>query len=200
MPRIPQPLDEERARRLREVAAVEFTTHGYERASLNRVIAETAMGKSSFYHYFADKRALYDYLVDWLTEALAGALRGFDHATATRETFWPELLRLMGKLGGLGGDQSEAMVLTRILDRRVDSGAPELERLRARVAGEVERILLAGRAVGAVRADLPIGLLVDLAMGSLLIVDGWVGAHLDAPDTSEVAARAFRGVRVMLEG
>lgn len=61
MARSLKPLDGEREARLHAVAAESFLTDGFERASLHRIIDEARIAKSSSYHYFADKRALYDH-------------------------------------------------------------------------------------------------------------------------------------------
>src|SRR5579884_931866 len=45
----------EKRERLLHVAAQEFATHGFEGASLNRILEEAQLGKSSAYYYFEDK-------------------------------------------------------------------------------------------------------------------------------------------------
>ena len=45
-------------------AREEFAANGYKAASVNRIIAETGLSKGTFYHYFADKRALYGELIE----------------------------------------------------------------------------------------------------------------------------------------
>ena len=74
MPRIAQPLDAGRRQQLHAVAAEEFLTHGYERASLNRIIDRAGIAKSSFYYYFEDKRALHADLVAHLERTVREAL------------------------------------------------------------------------------------------------------------------------------
>ena len=37
----------------------EFSTYSYDAASINRIIAQSDTSKGTFYHYFADKKALY---------------------------------------------------------------------------------------------------------------------------------------------
>jgi len=43
----------------------EFSEHGYDAASLNRVLAAAGMSKGQLYHHFANKEALYLALVEW---------------------------------------------------------------------------------------------------------------------------------------
>ncbi|SFP97030.1 transcriptional regulator, TetR family [Mesorhizobium sp. NFR06] len=50
-----------------------FLTHGYDRASLNDVIAAAGISKGAFYHYFASKEALLEALAKrFAKQALAG--------------------------------------------------------------------------------------------------------------------------------
>ncbi len=45
--------------RLFAAATAAFVQHGYERASLNAILAAAGMGKSSFFYYFLDKEDLF---------------------------------------------------------------------------------------------------------------------------------------------
>ncbi|MEZ2332924.1 TetR/AcrR family transcriptional regulator [Mesorhizobium sp. RCC_202] len=50
-----------------------FLTHGYDRASLNDVIAAAGISKGAFYHYFPSKEALLEALAErFARQALAG--------------------------------------------------------------------------------------------------------------------------------
>ena len=43
----------------------EFSEHGYDAASVNRILAAAGMSKGQLYHHFANKEALYLALVEW---------------------------------------------------------------------------------------------------------------------------------------
>ncbi|MGH7620186.1 MAG: TetR family transcriptional regulator, partial [Gemmatimonadaceae bacterium] len=45
-------LDPDKQQRLFEAAADEFADHGFESASLNRIIERAGMSKGSLYYYF----------------------------------------------------------------------------------------------------------------------------------------------------
>lgn len=62
--RIPGMMTPQRYRKLLAAAAGEFAAHGFEQASLNTVIRACGMSKSSFYHYFDSKKALFDRVVE----------------------------------------------------------------------------------------------------------------------------------------
>jgi AcrR family transcriptional regulator len=44
---------------LLEAAALEFAAHGYQGASINRIIDQSGMSKGSVYYYFEDKADLF---------------------------------------------------------------------------------------------------------------------------------------------
>lgn len=43
----------------------EFSEHGYDAVSLNRILSAAGMSKGQMYHHFANKEALYLALVEW---------------------------------------------------------------------------------------------------------------------------------------
>lgn len=54
--------DEKRAH-IEQVALAEFAEHGYDNASVNRIVAGAGIAKGSFYQYFEDKKDCYLYLI-----------------------------------------------------------------------------------------------------------------------------------------
>lgn len=56
-------------------ALAEFTTHGFEGASLNRILADAGMSKGQLYHHFAGKEELYLALVGLVIEKKNETLR-----------------------------------------------------------------------------------------------------------------------------
>jgi AcrR family transcriptional regulator len=54
----------EKRRAILAAAAVTFARHGYHGTNLQRVAVRAGMGKSSLYHYFPTREALFDALVD----------------------------------------------------------------------------------------------------------------------------------------
>ena len=76
--------------RILEAAALEFAAHGFDGASLNRIISTAGISKGAAYYYFDDKADLYATVVleGWRTLLPAG---GLDLASLDRHTFWPTL-------------------------------------------------------------------------------------------------------------
>ena len=63
-----------------DVAQHLLRTKGYERMSVQDVLAETGASKGAFYHYFGSKQALLEAVVDRLADAVAESLAPVIHA------------------------------------------------------------------------------------------------------------------------
>ena len=188
MPRPAQPLNAERELRLLTAAATSFTRSGYELASLNQIIADAGWAKSSFYHYFPDKRRLHDHVVLTLRERIADELVLPDFELLTPATFWPTMAELVASLLRVLAIHPETRLLERMFHHPPAARGPDgqLTRLRADVARWLAAAIAAGRRLGEVRDDLPDSLLADLALGLVDVLDRWTLAHPTAtgPDPS----------------
>ena len=101
MPRPRKPLAPERRARLMRAARAYFARHGYRGASLQRILSEADFPRSSFYHFFQEKGALFDAaLADGLA-LLADRIEVADPGTLTAENYWPTVLGLVEARQGL---------------------------------------------------------------------------------------------------
>src|SRR5579875_314420 len=82
-------MPQEKRERLLLIAAQEFAAHGYEGASLNRILEEAQLGKSSAYYYFEDKADLFCTVVDYSVRMLHLQPDKDNTMSLTAETFWP---------------------------------------------------------------------------------------------------------------
>ena len=57
-------LPEEKRERILNLAIKEFAEHPYAVASISKIVREARIAKGSFYQYFKDKNALYQYLIE----------------------------------------------------------------------------------------------------------------------------------------
>ncbi|HWS41865.1 MAG TPA: TetR/AcrR family transcriptional regulator [Pseudoflavonifractor sp.] len=57
-------LPEEKRQTIIGAALDEFSTYGYGKSNMNRIVEISGIAKGSFYQYFEDKKDLYYYLVD----------------------------------------------------------------------------------------------------------------------------------------
>lgn len=53
---------------LLRAALAEFTEHGYDNASINRILAVSRVSKGQLYHHFEGKEGLYLALVEWMMD------------------------------------------------------------------------------------------------------------------------------------
>jgi AcrR family transcriptional regulator len=172
-------LDAERQKRLFESAAEEFAAHGFDGASLNRILEKSGMSKSSLYYYFDDKADLFTTLIERSLGVFFREIGGLDAEALTAETFWTtfeELYRravvIIGKhdwLVQFGG----MFYRLRSDPRRGSATGRIFQAARNWVAIIIER----GQALGVVRTDLPQSLLIDATMSLLESLDRWGVSH-----------------------
>jgi AcrR family transcriptional regulator len=84
----------EKRERLMEVAAQEFATHGFDGASVNRILEMVQMSKGAAYYYFEDKVDLFFTVIQYCNERLKLFDLEFDPVTLTAESFWPTFAEL----------------------------------------------------------------------------------------------------------
>jgi len=184
----------ERYRQLLARAAREFAASGFERASLNAIIRDCAMSKSSFYHYFESKEALFDRVVEDASAALAADLNAPAPETLGGPDFWDRIAGFLAQALAASARQEWYADFGKMLylpDLSAEQGAA-LQRVLAGVAGWVGRILAVGRDCGAVRDDLPASLQAELVFSVLQAMDRWSLHHMGDFDEAEIANLARR--------
>lgn len=195
MARTPKPLDPAREEELLLVAARHFADAGYSGSSLNTVIAEANWGKSSFYHYFSDKRRLHDHVVRTLVTRLTQQIQVPDIEALTPAQFWPAMVELAERLDGAGRRRPETRLLGEMFHRPPGDDDGALQELRDRVEHWLRGALIRGRKYGVIRNDLPDELLAELTLGVLRTLDRWAISH-EHPVTPE---RSVALVRDLIE-
>jgi AcrR family transcriptional regulator len=195
-------LEPERQQRLLDSAAEEFAEKGYDAASLNRILDRSGMSKSSLYYYFDNKADLFGTLVERSLALLIREIGGFDPERLTAETFWSELEELMLRSVRAFSRDAWYLKLGRMFYRLRGSrkgGATESTMKAAR--GWIGRILQRGQALGVIRADLPLSLLIDSSMALGEAMDRWSVEHWDEmtpEERLEITSRQIGLFRRML--
>lgn len=156
-------MDEGKRERLLVAAIAEFGAHGYELASINRILSTAKLSKSSFYYFFHDKADL----------AAAAFLHAAEPSQSlvtlgtpkTPKQFWEALRRVsFENLDSLKGRRAEYECVTRLSTLLTkDPGfaakvLPLFEPRRREMVAFLER----GVALGALRDDLPLPMLMAL--------------------------------------
>lgn len=177
----PRTLPPARERTLLATAAREFAGAGFEGASLNTVIRACGMSKSSFYHFFDSKQALFDRVIEMASAALAKDLDVPDPACLAGPDFWPRLDAFVNRAMTVLARPSWYGDLGKMFYLRDLPAAhnPTMHRVLKGVNDWVQDVLSAGRACGAVRDDLPASLQAEISFALLLAMDRWSVMHMD---------------------
>lgn len=174
-----------------DAALLEFSRHGFAAASLNRIIEAAGLSKGAMYYYFDGKADLYEDVVRRELGALvaAGGVPSLDEGTP--DAFWASVedyfVQVARQLAGAPG--------TAALLRDWLADAPQgvqREAERALLPGVAHGLALGQRA-GAVRTDLPDGMLLAVAFGIGQAMDQWLLAQPDSADL-DASVRAFTSV------
>lgn len=193
----------ERHQLLYKTAAREFAARGFENASLNAIIRACGLSKSSFYHFFESKEALFDRVVEAAATALARDLAAPDPDAFAGAYFWDRIAAFTGEALLIASRQAWYADFGRLfyLPDRAASCSPALARVLAGVADWVARVIAVGRASGAVGDDLPASLQAELVFAVLQAMDRWSLHHLDRLDETAQArllAGQFDALRRLL--
>ena len=72
-------MDPEKRLALINASMYEFGKNSYKKASTNNIVKEAGISKGLLYHYFSNKKALHDYMVDfWLNRMMKDVLDHID--------------------------------------------------------------------------------------------------------------------------
>ena len=170
----------ERRRRLLETAAREFAAKGYEHASLNAIIRDCDMRKSSFYHYVGSKAALFDVVVQ---EAMSELARLLD-IPAPQELigphYWDAVTRLVTDVLAVAASGDWYADVGRLFYRpdAPIQHSPIMRGVVQSIGGWLSQALASGRACGAIRDDLPESLQIALVSDVVRCLDHWSLQHL----------------------
>jgi AcrR family transcriptional regulator len=184
-------LDAARRRSILAAAAEEFGERGFEGASYNRIIERAGISKGAMYYYFADKDDLYRTVLEaaiaeWFEHV------GFPSEAIDAESFWRACEATYERsLRFLFADPQHAALCLSITRARVRlEGHPLLLELSQRVLEWTEQLVQEGQRVGAVRSDLPPGLLVHVAVSLMEAGDRWLASNWSqiTPDQVESTA------------
>lgn len=185
-------------------AGREFASHSFEQASLNRIIADCHMSKSSFYHVIDSKESLLTLVVrelrddaahDWTPPEPADFAPDF---WATADLVFHDALRIWPDSRALG-------LLWRIV--HANRGDPAVTSLGSSFESWVAAALDVGRQTGAVDSACPAELQVLAATTLLTAFDEWALARTQSDngdgqnggDLEAAADDQFRLLRRLLE-
>jgi AcrR family transcriptional regulator len=172
-------LEAERRETILAAAALEFAERGYANASLSRIIEAAGISKGLLYYYFNDKEDLFVTVVEEAVSRLLESVGGFSIDQLSASSYWGSLRDLALRSVELRSrdDWFVRLVLAfpRLRDEPEASAAvrPALEWSRRFTREFLDR----GRALGTVRRDLPLELLVEVTLAADEAGDRWFAEH-----------------------
>jgi AcrR family transcriptional regulator len=155
----------------------EFAAHGFGAASLNRIIDAAGISKGSMYYYFDGKEELYAHVARRELGRLFESAGPFPIPDASDpDAFWSTLEEYYRRIMVAFAASPKLAALAR--DWALASANPALQQAQKEMERALvpwfEGALVAGRRVGAVRKDLPGGLLIAVTFGMGQAMDGWL--------------------------
>lgn len=166
-----------------DAAMEEFSAHGFEKASYNKIIEKAGVSKGAMYYYFDDKADLYATVFKGVLDQMNELVISLEPVT-TPEEFWIQLRIAVERMLSLSCKRPKVMGLMRgAMELRFHSSAslenPALKELME-IGGSVTTLFLKrGQEVGAIRSDLPFELMVNMVRALDDAGDRWVMENSD---------------------
>jgi len=157
--------------RLLGVATKHFAERGFERASLNEILAEAGISKGSYYYYFDDKDDLFATTLESATDALLARLPIPPFERLTTQTFWPTVERFVG-LWAATFDTSSELFQVAFQMTEAQRRSPRFAPVLAKGQAVFRSIIGPGQRLGCIREDLSLDVLVRLLEANDIALDG----------------------------
>lgn len=162
--------------KLLDPAEPEFVAHGFEGASLNRILAAAGMSKGQAYYYFVDKADLYRAVIDRGLKRMEKSMDSGFPQPMTAAEFWWQVAKIFAQITKAMQQDESLAALARGIYKGPGTQAALAEPL-AHIRARADRLIAIGQSVGAVRTDLPQTLLGDVLFGAAREIDRWLAAH-----------------------
>ena len=159
------------------VAFDEFATHGFNGASLNRIIDAAGISKGSMYYYFDSKEELYAHVARGELGRLFESAGPFPvPAAQDPEAFWSTLEDYYRRIMAAFATSPQLAALAR--DWILASASPTLQQTQKDMERALvpwfEQALVVGQRARAVRKDVPASLLIAVVFGMGQAMDTWL--------------------------
>jgi AcrR family transcriptional regulator len=147
-----------------------FARHGFDRASLNAILGEAGLGKSSFFYHFADKEDLFAAVIEDIVERIAERV-GPTPLPDSPEEIWAAAADLVRRWGEAVDAEPKTIALLRALQPLRRTAGPRLQNALSAARRSFEPLLERGIALGAVRSDLDPATLLAMIEAVDLVLD-----------------------------
>ena len=185
-------LDAERRDRILDAAADEFSDRGYDGASINRIIGEAGISKGSLYYYFDDKEDLFATVMEQASTRMMEGMGMPPTDALTADTFWNTFRELMRRsVDYLKTNERYVRLARTFWQLRVKTpSSAATRRILDTGRSKVRTILARGQQLDVVRTDLPLALLVEVALAVDEAGDRWRLEHWNEFSHDERVAHA----------
>jgi AcrR family transcriptional regulator len=183
-----------------DIAEEEFRAFGLERASLNRILARAALSKGQSYYYFADKGELYRAVIERAITELAGLIDASPVLPESIADYWEQTAALFGHVTAVLKQNDRLAELGRGIYREAAAQAAIADLLDD-LHTQFERLIETGQQIGAIRSDLPLALLTEMAFAAAREADRWFALNaqtLHPQDARAINHRVFSLFTAML--
>ena len=175
----------------------EFATHGFNSASLNRIIDAAGISKGSMYYYFDGKEDLYTHVARGELGRLFEATGPFPvPAARDPDAFWSTLEDYYRRIMVALAASPKLAALAR--DWVLASASPTLQQAQKDMEGALvpwfAQALAVGQRVRAVRKDVPPALLMAVVFGMGQAMDTWLLTQELDVASARKAVRMFMGL------
>jgi AcrR family transcriptional regulator len=190
----------EKRERLMEVAAQEFAEHGFDDASVNRILENVQMSKGAAYYYFEDKVDLFFTVIQYCNQRLKLFDLELDPATLTAENFWPTFAELHRQPLLRSFEQPWLFAAVRAAEH-LSPAALQREPLTTfarQIKTWIMNIVKRGQELGVIRTDMPDDLIFSWLQGLDDASDHWLLAHwlhLDHETIAHISDQTVDGMR-----
>jgi AcrR family transcriptional regulator len=172
-------LDPTKQEAILQAAGEEFAKKGFQGASINRIILKSGMSKGSVYYYFEDKADLFVTVIEKGTHRLILEMGLPALEVLGADEFWDALLEITHRSVELVQRDDWWIKMGQAFHRlRLEAGSGSaVGRLTEMGRGIWRTIITRGQALGVVRTDLPLELLIEITMGADEGGDRWMMEH-----------------------
>lgn len=196
-------LDPELRGRILKAAALEFGTHGYADASLNRIVEQAGISKGSMYYYFEDKEDLFSMVLQDLEERSAD-LGKLPIAALTAENYWSSVSAAFRAWLRIAVENPWVQGFLQLFSELLRNPPTEgpLVAWYARMEARRTAFLTRGQELGTVRRDLPVSFLADLMHGLQMVQGRYFMKHsadLTEPAREQLGTMMIDLMRRILE-
>ncbi len=168
-------LEAEKQLDILDAATREFAEHGFQNASFNRIIENAGLSKGAMYYYFDDKKDLFLTVLRRFQREIVAELPPL-REVRDADDYWDQLDSLLRRGAEVKKNRPEFIQLALSLFKSMLSGEVALphDELFGEATRWAEEVVAVGQRAGAVRTDVPVGLLVSMVFGVMHAVDLWL--------------------------